>query len=295
MTHRLPVVTTALGLALVLSACGSSKAPIDPLSGGSGSGSGAGSSNPTAPASPLGDLADRTFLSTKITENGTTKALASDGPIRIAFSATDSISVHAGCNTMSGQVSVSGGRLTLKSPLAATEMACAEELMDQDAWFAKLLMAGGTFVERGDGMTLTLGSTTVELSDEEVVTPSKPVAGTVWRLTTIADADVASSVPDQVTATITIDAARGRILVADGCNTGSATAVLSEGGTGGSGGAMLTIGAMAMTKMACKDADRQHVATALAEVLDGTVELKVSPTGLTVINSERSLGFTAAG
>lgn len=281
MTRRLLLFTSTMTLALALAACGTTKGTTDPASGGSGS-------------SPLGQVAGRTFLSTAITENGKPKALASDGPIRIAFSTTDSISVQAGCNTMSAQVSVSGGRLTLKSPLAATEMACAEELMDQDAWLARLLMAGGTFVERVDGMTLTLGRTTIELSDEEVVTPSKPVVGTVWRLSTIADADVASSVPDQVNATITFDAKTHRVLVVDGCNTGSGTAELSSGLTGTAGTGTATLGPIALTRMACKDDATKSVAAAFAAVLDGTVDVQVRPNGLTVTKGERSLGFTAA-
>lgn len=280
MTRRLLFLTSTMTLALALAACGTTQGTTEPASGGSGN-------------SPLGQVAGRTFLSTAITENGKPKALASDGPIRISFSTTDSISVQAGCNTMSAQVSLSGGRLTLKSPLAATEMACAEELMDQDAWLARLLMAGGTFVARDDGMTLTLGTTTLELSDEEAVTPRKPVVGTVWRLSTIADADVASSVPDQVDATIRFDAKTSRVLISDGCNTGSGAAALSPDLTGSSGAGTATLGPIALTRMACTDDATKTVSAAFAAVLDGTVDVRVHPGGLTVTKGDRSLGFTA--
>lgn len=89
------------------------------------------------------DLAGRTFVSVR--SRGW--ALVAGSVMRLTFR-EDGIAVRAGCNTLFGSASWTGG--VLSAPvLASTMMACSPDLMDQDAWLAELLQGGPAIVLEG--------------------------------------------------------------------------------------------------------------------------------------------------
>lgn len=103
----------------------------------------AGGSNRTA------DLVGRTFASTQTPGHD----LVPGSQVTISFD-EGHLSARAGCNTLFGGATWTGGVLDAPQ-LASTMMACAPELMEQDAWLGELL-AGGPAISL-DGTTLTIG------------------------------------------------------------------------------------------------------------------------------------------
>ena len=79
------------------------------------------------------------------------------------------------------------------------------------------------------------------LTDREVADPDRPLEGTRWVVDGIVSGDAVSSIPAGVAATLTIT--DGQLQVETGCNRGHATVRVA--------GATLTVGPLALTKMAC--------------------------------------------
>lgn len=95
------------------------------------------------------DLAGRTFVATETPGH----ELVAGSTLRIAFD-EDQLSATAGCNTLFGAATWTHG--VLEAPaLASTMMACAPELMAQDAWIVDLLSSNPEISL--DGATLTIG------------------------------------------------------------------------------------------------------------------------------------------
>jgi heat shock protein HslJ len=232
------------------------------------------------------DLAGKTFVSTNATQDG------EDGPLvagsRITLTFTDqALSANAGCNTMGGGMRIDDGVLVLDGPMAQTEMACEQPLMDQDAWLATFLASGPAVALDDATLTLTSEGTVVTFVDREVAEPDVPLEGTVWTLDAIggaggADAAV-SSVPEGVTSTIRIGT-DGRLAAHPGCNTGSAPVEVGDG--------VLIIGPMALTRMMCEPA-AMEVEDAVVAVLQGEVTYAVTGDLLQLTSPAGSLTYRA--
>ena len=102
------------------------------------------------------DMLDgRNFESTDVSGetlvDGSTIAVTFDG---------DGLSANAGCNTMNGTYEVVDGVLTV-GPLSQTQMACEDDLQQQDVWIAALLEAEPTVTLADDTLTIASDSTTV--------------------------------------------------------------------------------------------------------------------------------------
>lgn len=206
--RRLPLL---LLVPLLLTACGS----------GSGSGGASGDGNRDL----LQDLDGRNFVISDLDDDR--HEIVPGSTIRLTF-ADGRVGVHAGCNQMSGEVSVDDGRLSVGA-LASTEMACDPPLMDQDGWVAAFLSGGPAVELSGPSLTLTSADATLHL--EEEVAEDTPLEGTVWRLESLLDGNDAdgtvSTPPLRATATLRID---GATLTLDtGCNTGSASVEHGDG------------------------------------------------------------------
>ncbi|MGW6128401.1 META domain-containing protein [Cellulomonas sp. NPDC055163] len=128
-------VMLLLGLAGVLSAC---------------SGAAAGGA----------DLAGKTFVSTAVAGH----ELVPGSEVTMTFE-SDRMSVNAGCNTMSGEATWQDGTLEVAEPLAATMMACPDDLTQQDEWLRTFLTSEPLL--RLDGSTLELGDSDDGLTLEE--------------------------------------------------------------------------------------------------------------------------------
>jgi heat shock protein HslJ len=230
-----------------------------------------------APGGTATDLVGGTFVSTAIVG----RQLVADTRVTVSFS-DGMLVAQAGCNTMSGPYTVTGGRL-LVDQMATTEMACPAAQSEQDAWLAAFL-DGASVALDGGTLTLAAGDVTLTLSQLEHPGAALPLENTNWVLDSIlVGGDAVTSVPPGVTASITI--AGGRISVHAGCNTGGG-AVQVAGGT-------LAFGPMAVTKMACK-ADAMTVEQAVLGALSGTATYTLDANTLTIQGPNGGLIFKPA-
>ena len=204
--------------------------------------------------------------------------LVSDGSLSFR---DGSLSAGAGCNTMGGAYTIAGGRLTT-GPMMSTEMGCAAPLMQQDQWIASLL-GDSAITIAGDQMTLDDGTIQATFLDREVADPDRPIEGTHWVLDGIASGDATSSVPTGVKSTLVITG--GHAAVDTGCNKGSATVQVAAD--------TLTFGPMALTMMACPEA-QSSVESAVVGVLDGTVHYSIEADILTIDGGASGLTYRAA-
>lgn len=119
---RLRVLLAIAASAVLLTSCGSSDSGPDGREG----------SPPTT-----SDLDGNTYTSVEVTGH----KLVADSQITLTFS-DGTLGVNAGCNTMSSGYDVTDGTLKWSGPAAATQMACSDELMAQDAWLTGLFTDG---------------------------------------------------------------------------------------------------------------------------------------------------------
>jgi heat shock protein HslJ len=272
MNRWLRVLGVAIASAVLLGACSVGAAP-----GGTGSVAPSAAPPTAAPSTAAAATVDgKTYLSTAI--KGAT--LVPGTQIRLTFK-DGNLSASGGCNSMGGRYSITGGRL-VAAQLLMTEMGCDEPRMRQDAWLAQLLGAATVALT---GETLTVGDGTIELTlmDREVASPDKPIDGTRWILDGIVSGDTASSVPAGVTASLRLGG--GGVEVEAGCNTGAGTVGVTVD--------TLTVGPIALTKMACAPA-AMSVERAFTAVLTGSVSYSIDADVLTIGSGARGLTFRAA-
>jgi heat shock protein HslJ len=251
---RLGLTTVTLLLVACVQAPGASPTP---------SPSPAPSPTPT-PSAPAG-LAGRQFLSTGVTKDGAPFALVAGSRIRLTFSAGQ-LSASAGCNTIGGNLTIDGNRLVFTGA-GMTEMGCEPPLMAQDTWLGAFLGSGLTFALDGNNLTLTGGTTVVTLLDREVAEPDQPLVGRTWTLAGFISGDVASSVPQGISATFTFNA-DGRVDIHYGCNSGGGKYVVD--------GDSITFSELIQTEMACTGAagqvEQQIVAVITADAITFAID-----------------------
>jgi heat shock protein HslJ len=137
---------------LVLAACG------DDGYGGGGD-DGGGSTDDGASSVTFDDLVGRTFTSTSVTGH----ELVADSQVELTFT-EGRVSAIAGCNTQTGGADVADGTLVVDG-LASTQMACEDDLQEQDTWLAGFLDDDPDSALEGDQLTLTSGDEVLELAE----------------------------------------------------------------------------------------------------------------------------------
>jgi heat shock protein HslJ len=138
--------------------------------------------------------AGRTFLSISVTENGTQRPLVTGTRISVNFTGTDKVGASAGCNSMGGTARIEGGKLVV-TDLATTDMGCEQPRMDQDTWFGNFLTSHPALSLAGDELVLSSSTIEIRFTDQRIVDPDRPLAGTRWSVDTIIRGEAASSVP----------------------------------------------------------------------------------------------------
>jgi len=263
LLRTLALVGVLSGVAGLLGACGSSD------------GTASDGTPTTADA-----LDGRSFLSQQLLQGGSERPQAGDEPLSLAF-VGGTLTAWAGCNTMSGPYTVTDGKLLVES-MATTEMACDAALMAQEQWLAGVLSAE-PWVSL-DGVSLSLGTddSTLLFVDRSVARPAPPLQGTTWLLTTLIDADIASSIPDAITSTLLLDG--DRLALKGACNRGGAEATVE--------GDVLTVGNIMMTKMAC-DPETQSVDQFIIAVLGATPTVRIEGQDLYVDAGGKGLVYVA--
>jgi heat shock protein HslJ len=244
------------------------------------------SGDPGSVGRSVPDLDGTSWIATTVTEGGRAHALVTGSELRVEF-ADGNISIHAGCNGMSGGYRLSADSELSVGPLAGTEMACDQPLMDQDAWlsgtvFASPLTAGVD----GDTLTLSRQGLEVVLTARAVVSPDVLLEGTSWRLDGLRSGDSVSSVPSGAEIPTLVVAADGGVTLNTGCNGGRSTVTVS--------GSTITFGPVLTTKKACADRAGRQTESAVLAVLDGAVEWTITEKTLTLTKGDRGLVYRAA-
>ena len=195
-----------------------------------------GDDDPAASDEPVTPeiLDGRTFLSTEVTG----QTLVADTRITLRFEA-DTLSVVAGCNTITGVYTVASDELVVGT-MAQTRMACEEDLMAQDAWIIDLLTGSPDITLADDVLTLASETTTVVFGDRARIATASALDGSAWTIESLETGGTTSEAPEN--AYLAYD--EGSLFVATGCNRGSAELEVGDG--------TVTIGPMALTLKACE-------------------------------------------
>ena len=133
-----------------LTACASGSTPDSSASGSSKS----ATSGKSVQSSEL----DSTSFTATVVEGG--PSIVAGSKIEVSF-VEGRVVVNAGCNTMTGAVSLVDGAVAVEH-LASTMMACDPALMAQDVWLSDFLESGPKWAV--DGKTLTLDNGTVAIT-----------------------------------------------------------------------------------------------------------------------------------
>lgn len=232
-----------------------------------------------------GELEERTFVATSISEGGAERPLVAGSELRISFFRGE-LGADVGCNSMGGGYAIEGRTLTT-SDLTTEELGCPAPRDEQDAWLFALLGRPLTVAVDGRELTLSAGAVEVRLTEREVPPRDVSVFGTPWVLDTLVDGDVAASVPDGVDASV-IFGTDGIYRLDTGCNTGGA--LYTESGT--ARGSTITVQEPRLTRKTCDDVAGE-VEAAMGAVFNGQVTVQVEGDRLTLTKGTRGLGFTA--
>jgi heat shock protein HslJ len=118
-------------------------------------------------------LPGRTFLSTAVTERGVPRPMSAGTRVMLRFTPDGRLVAGAGCNTLSGRVELSGGRIWMPE-IGITEMWCEDDLLAQDQWLASLLDARPSWQLSGPHLRVSAGQAVIELTDRRVLDPPEP-------------------------------------------------------------------------------------------------------------------------
>jgi len=108
------------------------------------------------------DLTSQAFATQRVTIAGVEQELALGSTLTLTFT-DNGISAKAGCNTMFGEATLDGGKITMTTPLGMTMMACEQALMDQDQWISDFLSSGPKWSLDGPLLTLNSGDDVIVL------------------------------------------------------------------------------------------------------------------------------------
>ncbi len=115
----------------------------------------------------LEDLWGRIFVSVSVTEGGEPRPLVADTRIEVTFEKREDEGVvrwKAGCNIQGATIVTAAGRL-LVGEISGTQMACRDELREQDEWLAGFFSSGPRWELDGDRLTLRSGGSFMELEE----------------------------------------------------------------------------------------------------------------------------------
>lgn len=127
---------------------------------GSGGSSGASPSDGGSTAvTSIDQVEGKSFVSTSVKG----RDLVAGTSLKLSFEG-GRMSANAGCNTMSGGATVSGGLLKWSGHPLQTMMACGDGKDEQEKWFSGLLTNGVKAAETGDGhVVLSTDAVTIDL------------------------------------------------------------------------------------------------------------------------------------
>jgi autotransporter-associated beta strand protein len=235
--------------------------------------------NGTAPPADQGVLRGRTFTASSITHQGRPRELVAGTRVEVRFTDDGRVVVNAGCNTLSGPVTVDGGTFRV-TDMSVTEMGCDPARHEQDELLFGIFSGTPGWRLDGDGLVLGSSDSGLTLSQE----PTAALVGTVWRADTLIDGATAGSTPAGIHATLVFGL--DQVTISGLCNLDRA-----EYRTAGSA---ITFRTGPLTRKACA-ADVMSLEQATLAVLDGEATYALDTTTLTITKGDKGLRFTAEG
>jgi len=208
-------------------------------------------------------LNGKSYLSVTVTEGGKPKQLAPNTRVRLQFMDDGRLLADAGCNTMGGKVSTSGGQLSVEDDLSITDMGCDAPRHAQDDWLVKLLQNKPAWKLEQNKLNVTTADTVLVLQDRDTAEPDLVLDGTKWTVETLIVDEVAST-PGSQNAYLTIGGER--VTGSTGCN--DLQGVVARTGD------KLTFGEIGTTRKAC-DGDAAALEKSVLGVLKGEVSFSI--------------------
>jgi heat shock protein HslJ len=220
-------------------------------------------------------LADRTFLSTTVTESGVPRPMPAGTRVMLRFTADGRLVVGAGCNTIHGRVELSGGQIRM-SEIGITEMWCGEDLLAQDQWLASLLDARPSWQLSGPHLRVIAGQAVIELTDRRVLDPDRPLEGTRWVVSALIGGNVMGypAEPSRVFLVF----GQGRVTGSDGCQPLSGPAAVS--------GPTISFGPGPAVAGPCADPAAADLALRVRATLHGDVGYRIEADELTLTGTD---------
>jgi heat shock protein HslJ len=241
-------------VALVLAACGQSDPASTP-----------GPSS-TRAAEPLRG----TFTTAENTAQGTT--------ISLQFTEDSRLVANAGCNTISGPITLSGNQIDTAN-LSITEIACDPTRHEQDQRLSAFLGSKPTFTLNGETLTLNGAGTTMSL----MRTRAAQLTGVVWIADTLIQGSVAGATPAGVTASLVFGP--DEVTVIGLCNLDKIPYRTS--------GSKITFTLEAVTLKMCAP-EVMAIERAMKELANSEATYRIDNSTLTITKGDRGLRFTAA-
>lgn len=222
----------------------------------------------TAPVDLEEALEGRTF----VLESAEGYALVPNTTASVSFE-PGLLSFMVGCNGHSAEVTFDGEVLVAED-FSSTDIGCADELHDQDAWFAAFFSDRPTVSLAGNVVTFTTETATLVFIDEDAGAEPVPLIGTVWEIRELTDRNSASGGFDvQPTVTFTPD---GTVEVFTGCNVG-------RGGYEVAGDSITFPDGIGYTEEGCTDSGLSSVEEHMQAVFtDGEVTYSLSDDELVI-------------
>src|SRR3954468_9276624 len=265
--------------ALLLTACSSAPAlsPSPPPA--------SATPNPASPSptSTPASLDGRTFVSVSVVRDGADFPLVPNSQLRLSFPTGQQLGASAGCNSISGNYAIDANVL-LVNQLGTTDMACPPPLMQQETWFTQLLSSRPTLALDGDSLTVTAGTTVVNMLDREVAEPDAKLVGPKWTVTSIITGETGSSVPPGASAWLQFGA-DGRVTLNTGCNSG--------GGSYTADANTITLEQVAITAVGCTGAAAQLEQAVMTVLNAQTLDYSIDAQSLTLEAGAAGLQLTA--
>jgi heat shock protein HslJ len=207
--------------------------------------------------------------------------LPAGSSLQLAFDGLG-VRMSGGCNSGSGDYDVQDGVLVMQ-PMATTEMACEQALMDLDSNVVTLLTAKPTIRLAGDDLTITSAGTVLRMTDAGARQQDTALEGTLWVVTAVLQGDTATGGFEGTNATVQF--ADGSVKVFAGCNRGSGPATI--------GSTAIDFGPIGLTRMACPQ-PQMVLEMSVMIVLQGTVTYRIEGNQLTLLQGDAGLLLEAA-
>jgi heat shock protein HslJ len=202
--------------------------------------------------------------------------------VRLSFH-DGSLSMHAGCNTHSGDYAVQDGVLLFEN-VATTEIGCDPALHTQDMLLADFLTSKPRLHLDGDRLTLSSSKMTLVFLDRETADPDRPLVGTVWEVDTFIEGDGASNLPLATEPTM-VFGDDGVLQVDTTCNMGSGHYTVD--------GNRMLLSDMSYTDASCSGASAVAESRMQAVLRDGTLSFEIEARRLTLDRGSTGLAALA--